>query len=203
MGTMNTFKSWTLVAAAVAGLVTLVGGGNAAAAGDPTKRTESVIVIDFPKCEGCKVTAWHARPSAVRPSFWSATVRNGKAVITVPTSKTVGMSFDFETPKSASALGGDAAPVIAIGFKGVPAGSTVTRSQTRAPGAQANWCWTGTSSRKAVITVDAYRVTVPGTGAASGPQIYAWASPTVKTWHDSKNMQAADAMGDQDAPFCS
>lgn len=198
-----TVRKTRACAAALITAVAVVGGGTAAHASEPaTGSAESVIVIDFPKCEGCKVTAWHAHTSGAGPSSWAATVRNGKAVITVPTSKTVGMSFDFETPTSASALGGDAAPVIAMGFKGVPAGSTVTRAQTRAPGAEANWCWAGTSSRKAVIRVDAYRVTVPGTGAASGPQIYAWASPTQKMWHDSKNMQAADAMGDQDAPFC-
>lgn len=198
---MTTWK--TVGAAAVAGFVALLGGGNVAVASEPTKRAESVIVIDFPKCEGCTVTAWHALPRADRPASWTATVRAGRASFTVPTSRTVGMSFSFETPKSAMALGGDEVPVIAIGFAGRPAGSTVTRAQTRAADAQASWCWAGTSASKAVIKVDAYRVYVPGTSADSGRQIYAWAAPTQPTWRDAKNMQAADAMGEQEAPLCS
>ena len=153
------------------------------------------ITFTLHGCDRCVITAFQATDPDVMPFTKQATVRRNEAVLSVPASKTKGMSFDLRTPGNAEAFGGGAVPVIAIGFDSFKPGSRVTAAQTRARGQEANWCWAGT---KKDVTIP---VLLQWQQARS--QVYAWASPTLKTFDDAGQMRPAKEMGHQDIPWCS
>ena len=135
---------------------------------------------------------------------WSAPVASGQARFRVPSAQTVGMSFDVTTADGAGALGASAVPVIALGFAGSPAGTTLSRRQALKRGQQANWCWAGTTRASVTITVSTYsKVTANPEPWETKRGVYFWAHPTVSTFNDAANMHASNAMGHQDAPYCS
>lgn len=164
------------------------------------------VTMTINNCDKCVITAWNTIGDIQDDLFEKkAIVSDGRAVFVVPQNMTLGMSFDIQTPDHADALGGGAVPVIAMGFEGVPTGSVVTKAQTMRRGAQANWCWAGTTptTTAATIRVRTYYNTIAKPKPWQGPvEMYAWASPSQPTYNDVDNMQDARAMGHQDAPYC-
>lgn len=165
--------------------------------------TDVTITMNVKDCEGCVITAYDTVGyDGGRLFTRKATVKGGVATFVVPAERTVGMSFDVTHKPSADALGGGAVPVIAMGFKGIPSGTSVSKAQTRAKGARASWCWAGAAPGAVSMTINTYYVTLKNPPAWSGPLwMYAWASPTQELyskpgWHPAK------AMGHQDAPYC-
>ncbi len=161
------------------------------------------IHMTVKNCEGCVITAFQAvTGSTAEPFTATAKVSGGMAMLTVPAVKTPGMAFTIQHTPPASALGGDAQPVIAMGFKGVPNGGTVTKAQTLRKGAKASWCWSGSAPGTYDINVKTYYVNAHGsTPVDSGLQMYAWASPT-QPLAAKPYWKPAKMMGEQDAPYC-
>lgn len=189
---MRTSTMRTSIRAAFAAVA--LGAGMLAGAAPASAADTVKITFTVHGCDRCVITAYQATDPSKDPFTTRATVRRNEAVLTVPANKTKGMSFDLRTPGNASAFGGNAIPVIAIGFEGFKPGSRVTAAQTRASGQQANWCWAGA---KKDVTVP---VLLQWQHARS--QVYAWAAPTLKTYDDADQMRPADAMGHQDVPWC-
>lgn len=165
--------------------------------------TDVTLTMNVKDCERCVITAYQTTGYDGGDMFeQKATVRGGKATFVIPAELTKGMSFDITHKPLADALGGGAMPVIAMGFKGVPAGTTVTKAQTKAKGAKASWCWAGAAPGTATMTISTYYVKVKNPPAWSGPLwMYAWASPTQQLYA-KPGWKPAGQMGHQDAPYC-
>ena len=171
-----------------------LGAGLLAGAGTATAADNVKVTFTVHGCDRCVITAYQATDADKDPFTKRVTVRRNEAKLKVPADKTKGMSFSLTTPGQASAFGGDAVPVIAIGFDGFRAGTRVTAAQTQARGQQANWCWAGT---KKDVTIPVLLQWQQGRS-----QVYAWASPTLNTYDDAGQMRPASAMGHQDVPWC-
>lgn len=179
---------------AIAGLfsgamsVGVVGAGVAPAEASPT--TTVVVTIN---CTGCDVLAVNAvdyfESNGWAPAYSkAATVRNGRAVLRVPTSKTQGMAFE----------------VLDIPYDLRGSRPTVVLKRK---GNKGNWCWAGTRAKRATIHVNTKRWIDPGTPevAPGHYNLAVWASPSVKTWKNRKNMiRLRDGgLGNQNQPACS
>ncbi len=132
-----------------------------AKAGDVATSGMTTITMKVANCEGCSI-----RPSLTRvdadgkaAGYYgkAVKVRNGVAVMRVPTSKTPGMSFRINGPTREPV---NYAPVVVVQYKGYKPGTVVTRAQAKAA-KQASACWEGTSSSSVSLSVRAARVLVP------------------------------------------
>jgi len=169
----------------------------------PSKRRSTVIRLVFDSCPGCTVRAVNARmDDPLKPRFWKAAVRGGVAQIGVPTSATAGMAFEVVSePWYGAWPGGNAVPVLAIGFEGVSTGSTVGRDTAMREGQRANWCWAGTDKSRVTIRVRSVRDTFPTKYSDESPrQAVYWTAPTLRTFNDAANMRSD--MGTQEIPYC-
>lgn len=169
-----------------------------------TAKTTIRFVISG-SCEGCQIGAQRAlgqgstaRPS--RPQYWEskqATVRNGVAVLVVPTAATQGMSFTLMAPWESDDVG--ARSNIVLRSKGRSIGARVSASQAKKT-RLATACWAGTRSSGVRIKVSVTPVIVQGyTGPATAA--LAWTSPTVKTigpWHKTYH----GILANQDSFIC-
>lgn len=171
-------------AAALAGAV-LVPVGAAGAVSPPagdTAATRTAVRFVVTGCDGCTIGAQRAvdpgslvRPA--KPSFWNgpkAIVRNGVAVLVVPTAYTQGMSFWLRAPWEG---GTGAVTNIVLGSKGHPEGTRVTAAQAKKV-TRATACWVGTTAARVRIPVQVTRITVQGTPDLATAAL-AWANPTV------------------------
>lgn len=132
---------------------------------------------------------------------WKAKVVENRAVFTVPTAATVGMSFVVHDGKYGAWPGGNAAPVIALGFKGKPTGGVFDKSVPLQDQQPANWCWAGTTKSMVTLNIRSERMVVEVQEDFENPkQAVYWAAPTVKTWQNKLNMHFG--MGTQDVPVC-
>lgn len=167
-------------------LLGLVGGTGPAEASPPT------TVVVTVKCSGCDVRAMNAvdyyeTDGRARAYVKIATVRNGRAVLRVPTSKTKGMAFEVDdTPYSSQG----SVPTVVLKRKGN----------------KGSWCWAGTTAKRAKIHVKTKRwIDYDTPEAAPGHyNLAVWASPSVKTWKNRKNMQHLrdGGLGTQNYPEC-
>lgn len=173
-----------VLAAAVAALVSatgLVALGSPVSAGDaPGTTTITMTVAD---CEGCTIQPALERidadGKAATYSGTTVTVRNGVAVMRVPTSKTPGMSFRINGPRREDI---NAEPVIVTQFKGYAPGTVVTPAQARRA-KQASGCWVGTSAPSVALEVRTMRVLMPKfppDGPGRARVTTGWLVPTVK-----------------------
>ncbi len=158
----------------------------ASAAGSTTRIT---VWID---CEGCQIRAVNAkdyyRSNGMNPVFYKvASVRNGKAVLRVPTAKTRAMAF--EVIDMHYDLRGSL-PAVALKRKGN----------------KGSWCWAGTRKSTATMRFSTKRwIDYDTPEAAPGHYNMAvWAAPSVRTWRDSVNMRRLNSggLGTQNQPAC-
>ncbi len=151
-------RIWVVAAAVVAILVP--GAATPAQAGDvvPGRTTITMRVAD---CEGCTIRPTLSRIDADGKAVGyypkAVTVRNGVAVMRVPTAKTPGMSFLISGPSLESI---NAAPVVVVQYKGYKPGSIVTKAQAKAA-KQASGCWVGTSQSQVTLSVATATVLMP------------------------------------------
>lgn len=144
---------------------------------------QTTIRMEVRDCEGCTIQPTllllDADGTSVQWEGKRVRVRDGQAVLRVPTSKTPGMSFLIDGPNREDI---NAAPVIVTQFKGYAPGSVVTKAQAR-KAKRASACWAGTTDAEVSLTVQAMTVVMPkfpddGTGTtrvATG-----WFVPTQK-----------------------
>lgn len=169
----------SVLASAVAGTLLLA---PAAHAGD-SGSGRTTIRMEVRDCEGCTI-----RPALLRidadgktQDYWGTAVRvrDGVAVMRVPTDTTAGMSFVIYAGTRAPDI--NALPVIVTQYLGQPAGSVVTRAQARAA-KQASGCWLGTSASSVTLRVQATTVrlaTFPPDGTTT-PVVTAWLVPSIR-----------------------
>lgn len=170
--------------AAIAILLTVAAigvGAPPASGGDVGGSTTITMVVA--DCEGCTVQPVLERIDAdgMSQSYSGATitVRNGTAILRVPTSKTPGMSFRIDGPRREDI---NAGPVIVTQYKGFPPGTVVTPAQARRA-KQASGCWVGTSASNVTIEVRTMTVVMPKfppDGSGTTRVTTGWLVPTAK-----------------------
>jgi len=139
----------------------------------------TMITMKVTGCEGCTITP--VRAIAGEDAVWSGTavkVKGGKAVLTVPTAKTRGMSFNLEASWNVAI---NAMPVIVTQYEGTQPGQVVTKRQAMGL-ASATGCWAGTTEPAVTVRVTVRRVTMPAFppgGKKKTTQVpLAWMVPT-------------------------
>jgi hypothetical protein len=145
-----------------------------AATGDTT------ITMKVTGCNGCTITPVQAITGAA--DSWTGTpvkVSGGQAVLTVPTTRTPGMSFNLEASWQVDI---NAMPVIVTQYQGRQPGQAVTKRQAMAA-RQATACWAGTADPAVTIRVTVRRVMLPAfpDGQKKTRVPLAWMVPTAQT----------------------
>lgn len=165
---------------AVASLVTLAAIGVAAPPASSAGMT--TITLRISNCEGCTIQPMLLREDAdgkeADYTGDKVKVRDGVAVMKVPTDDTPGMSFlvDGPGPESINAL-----PVLVVQYRGFAPGTVVTRAQAKAA-KKGSGCWLGTTASSITLRARATTVrlpTFPPDGTTT-PVITAWLVPTAK-----------------------
>ena len=178
--------------AALAMIVLVPAGASSAATVDTT------ITMAVSGCEGCTITPVQAITGS--SNVYTGTpvkVTGGQAVFVVPTSKTVGMSFNLEATWQVDI---NAMPVIVTQYQGISPGQAVTRAQALAA-KRATACWAGTTSSSVSLQVQVGRVMMPGFPSGRAKVPLAWFVPTAATTGGfSKAYKGTIAQ--QDAWYC-
>lgn len=144
----------------------------------------TIVRLVVRHCEGCTVGVQRGllnEPATTvfpaTPEYWngpSAKVRNGMAILSIPTAYTAGSSFTLSAPWEGKT---EAMTNIALGGIG-GAGRTLTPNQAQAR-KRATACWAGTTASSTTINVSVARRTMPGQGNKPAAFAIAWASPSV------------------------
>jgi hypothetical protein len=158
-------------ASMVAAAIGIVGGASAVEA-------STVITMRVTGCEGCTITPVQAISG--QADIWTGTptkVRGGQAQLTVPTSRTAGMSFNLDAtwPVDINAM-----PVIVTQYQGFAPGQRVSVAQAKAA-KRATACWAGTSQPSVTLSVRVGRVMMAGFPAGRAKVPLAYLVPTAET----------------------
>jgi hypothetical protein len=158
------------------------------------------VVVKVADCEGCQVFV----QQGLRHSWWASktrTVRDGKAVFVVPSSRTRGLSIGITgTWEAASPHPSGFQAIVALRYKGVAAGTGIDQASAQAK-QRASACFPGTNAHRVVFHVTARKVTVAGNGGPADTTM-AWADPQVRTMR-STMMEVFDGVaGAQDIVPC-
>jgi hypothetical protein len=159
------------VVAGLAATCLAVPAGSAHAAPEKTQ-----VVLDVAGCEGCDLRAYSYQGDDV----WSSkpvTVEDGRAVLTVPTARTEGMSIAVSAPweEHLPAVG-----QVVFRYAGQAPGDHVTRAEARAA-RKGSACFPGIDAPQIELKVRVLRAHFPGVaGRATAPAAYTTVSqPTV------------------------
>lgn len=166
-------------AALVLALGPLAAGMAPANAGDVSAGS-TTVTFRIPGCDGCKIRGGQVDdPYGTPYDTPTATVRNGVARMVVDTDRTQGMTFFLDVPWQVMI---NAEPLIAFQYKGIPAGTSVTKADVLAS-KKASACWAGTTSsavtldiRLRTTRVPAFNPEVTDPGTTRAP--LAWVEPT-------------------------
>ena len=160
----------------------------------------TTITMKVTGCNGCTITPVQAITGAT--DIWTGTgakVRAGQVVLSVPTARTVGMSFNLDADWRVDI---NAEPVIVTQYQGYQPGQRVTKRQARAA-TKATACWAGTSDPAVTIRVMVRRVWMPGfpEGTRRTRVPLAWMIPTAST---TGGFSATDkgVIAQQEAWYC-
>ncbi|GAA4094686.1 hypothetical protein ACFFOS_14905 [Nocardioides kongjuensis] len=192
----RTVPALAAVLALVAGLLaTLLVATPSSAATDRTR-----VVVKVADCEGCQVFV----QQGLRNRWWASrtrTVRDGKAVFVVPSSRTRGMSIGITgTWEAASPHPSGFQAIVTLRYKGVAAGSSIDQAGA-ATKQRGSACFPGTDAHRVVFHVTARKVTIAGNGGPADTTM-AWADPQVRTMR-STMMEVFDGVaGAQDIVPC-
>jgi hypothetical protein len=170
----------------------------------PAAAVTTRLTFRAASCEGCRITAMrylYSSPGRVVSArdFGSATVREGMAVIQVPTAKTRGMAFQVETPDLRGS--GGAVPVAVLRYRGEPVRSTISKAEATSA-KRGSWCWAGTTSRRKTIVLRTYRFTDPRLPEVYADSISVWSKTSLPVMRSSWSSLFRGGLGHQDAPWC-
>ena len=175
---------------------------SAAAAPQAPSAASTTITVKVIGCGGCTITPVQAITG--EDTIWTGTavkVSGGKAVLTVPTVRTRGMSFNLEASWNVAI---NAMPVIVTQYQGTQPGQVVTKKQAMAF-TGATGCWAGTTEPAVTLNVTVRRVTMPAFppgGKKKTTRVpLAWMVPTQST---TGGFDAASkgVIAQQNAWFC-
>ncbi|GAA1525365.1 hypothetical protein [Nocardioides humi] len=158
------------------------------------------VVVKVADCEGCEVFL----QQGLRHRWWSSrtrTVRDGKAVFTVPSSRTRGMSIGITgTWEVASPHPSGFQAIVTLRYRGVPRGAHVEQAvaQSKRHGSA---CFPGTQKRRLVLHVTARRVSVAGNGGPADTTL-AWADPQTRVMRGTRMRLYDGVAGAQDIVPC-
>lgn len=182
--------------ALVASLLALGAGPAPAAAPHRTK-----VVVKVADCEGCAVFL----QQGLRDSWWSSRtqrVRDGKAVFSVPSTRTRGMSIGITgTWEATSPHPSGFQSIVTLRYRGTPVGEQVTAAVARTQ-RRGSACYAGTRADRVVFHVEARRQRIAGNG---GPAVttLAWASPQAAVLPRTQERVYRGVFGAQDVVPCS
>lgn len=159
------------------------------------------VVVKVADCEGCQVFL----QQGLRDAWWSSPVRrvhDGKAVFSVPSRRTQGMSigitgtWEARTPHPSGFQA-----IVTLRYRGVPAGQEVTAALAKTQ-RRGSACFPGTSADRVVFHVEARRQRIAGNG---GPALttLAWASPQTAVLPRTQQRVYRGVFGAQDIVPCS
>jgi hypothetical protein len=121
----------------------------------------TTITMKVSNCEGCTIQPVLERTDAdgVMSTYAgkTVTVKDGVAVMRVPTWTTPGMSFRLSGTTREDI---NAAPVVVVQYKGYKPGSVVTKAQAR-KAKRASGCWAGTSASRVTLRLRTMTVLMP------------------------------------------
>ena len=188
--------------AALAALLALVGSllalGAAPSSAAAPHRTK--VVLEVTGCEGCEV---HLQ-QGLRDSWWfsdARTVRDGRAVFSVPSRRTQGMSIQITGPWEASSPHPSGfRAVVTLRYRGVAAGETVTGTVARTK-RRGSACYPGTKADRLVLHIEAHRAVIDGEGGRA-VTTRAWASPQTVTMPHTQERLHRGINGEQDVLAC-
>ena len=164
--------------AAIASLLTIAAIGVVAPPASAAGMT--TITLKIRNCDGCTIQPMLLRTDAdgAEADFTGdkVKVRDGVAVMKVPTDDTPGMSFLVDGPGPDNI---DARPVLVTQYKGYAPGTVVTRAQAKAA-KKASGCWLGTSANSVTLRARGMTVQVPAfePEGATTSVTTAWLVPT-------------------------
>ncbi len=163
----------------------------------------TTITMKVTGCDRCSITPVQALNAGTQQaSVWTGTtvkVKGGRAVFTVPTSKTVGMSFNLVARWPVDI---DAVPVIVTQYEGYQPGQRVTKRKAKAA-KQATACWAGTASPAVTLRVTVRRVWLPGMEVGTKTKVpLAWMVPTAEA-AGSFGQAVKGTIAQQEAWYCS
>jgi hypothetical protein len=159
--------------------------------------------IDFTvaDCADCVITAGTIDSSGAGRTWASRPVKAGRTFLILPKDSTHKMAFAVGRPSRNNITADGAVPVIVLGYKSQPAGSTVS-AKTSAAQKSANSCWSGTNRSDIPINVEHRTYALPpGTGPDNHVDTF-WASPTVPVASGYATPTSDGGMGFQDDPGC-
>jgi hypothetical protein len=201
-------RRWMTGAAGLSLALTLTAGATPASAGASSSKT--VITLTMANCAGCTVTPTQAIAKVdahgvivgtpVVHTYPLATFRHGKAVVTVPSANTAGLSFVMEGPHHEALP--DANAVAVLRYRGHVAGSTVNRTDALKAKA-GSWCWSGTAKPAATIHLTRHRFRGAGLNGATETFCEGGATTELRVWA-GPNMQRIyqGGLGTQEQPYC-
>lgn len=182
--------------ALVASLLALGAAPSSAAAPHRTR-----VVIRVADCEGCQIFL----QQGLRNSTWSSRtqrVRDGKAVFSVPSTHTRGMSIGITgTWEASTPHPSGFQAIVTLRYRGVAAGEQVTPAVARSK-RHGSACYAGTSADRVVLRIEARRQRIAGNG---GPALttLAWASPQTPVLPRTQERVYRGVFGAQDVVPCS
>ena len=134
----------------------------------------TTITLKIRNCDGCTIQPMLLRTDADGTDGGlhrhKVKVRDGVAVMKVPTDDTPGMSFLVDGPGTENI---DALPVLVTQYKGYAPGTVVTRAQAKAA-KKASGCWLGTSASSVTLRARAMTVRLPAFDRPARPR---WSRP--------------------------
>ncbi len=172
----------------------------------PSNGPSTLVRFVVRNCEGCTIGVQRGlanEPATTvvptQPDYWNgptAKVRNGLAMLSVPTAVTSGMSFTLSAPWEGDT---EAITNIVLGGAG-PVGRTFTTNQAENR-KRATACWAGTTASSTTINVSVARRTMKGAMDKSEVFAVAWASPSVAVI-GRLSPTVSGMLANQDMYFC-
>jgi len=182
---------------ALVGSLLALGSAPSSAAAAPHRTRVVVKVAD---CEGCQVFL----QQGLRSSWWSSRthrVRDGKAVFSVPSTRTRGMSIGITgTWEATSPHPSGFQAIVTLRYRGVAAGEEVTAAEAKTK-RRGSACYPGTSADRVVFRIQARKLRIAGNG---GPALttLAWASPQTPVLPHTQERVYRGVFGAQDIVPC-
>jgi len=203
MTTRSTLRTGLAFTAAVAALYAGTAALPSAEADGRAAPAKTTITFEVPDCEGCELSLTQARwddSATYGVRTWDgpeATVKDGKATVTVPSRRTWGMSVAVDAPWDGQLA---AVTTVAFRYAGHDLGDEVTFADARDE-RKASACWEGTRRAEVTLPLAVRKVRVDGVhGRVDGSIAYVdrtegWLQPMRRTYRGVLASQDVNVCG--------
>lgn len=206
MTTRSMLRTGLAFTAAVAALYAGTAALPAAEADSKAAPQKTTITFEVPDCEGCELSLIQSRwddSARYGVRTWDgpeATVKDGKATLTVRTSRTWGMSVVVDAPWEGHLA---ANTTVAFRYAGHAVGDPVTLRDARDE-RKASACWEGTRQESVTIPLTIRKVRVDGVhervdgSIAFADETQSWLQPMRRTYDGVLASQDVNVCGPRD-----